>query len=135
MREAAIQNIVEGTAREQLRMTEKHNTRPAAQTLQLQVGDQVELWRKPPHKDVPGWRGPARVVDCTPETMEHGTVGVNWQGRSMSARIADLRKALTYMVMSWFSMRDPECGNTLKQGLIRGKQVTSVKVTAQGVIV
>ena len=61
----------------------------------------VEFFRKPPHKDTPGWRGPARITDCTPETTAHGTVGVNWQGLNLSVRIADLRRALVYLAMMW----------------------------------
>ena len=101
IREKAVQQFVEGTARRREELAEKSNTRLAAEQLQLQNGDLVEFYRKPQHKDSPGWRGPARVIDCTPETTQHGTIGLNWQGRPLTVRIADLRRALVYACFMW----------------------------------
>ena len=64
----------------------------AAEQLELEVGDQVDVWRPPGTKDESGWRGPATVVDT------RQPVTVRWQGRHMQVRTQDLRRALGYFI-------------------------------------
>ena len=59
--------------------------------LKLEAGDKVEIWRES-HKDKPGWVGPATVADVT--QLEHGRVGVHWQGKTLSVGVPSIRKAL-----------------------------------------
>ena len=73
----------------------------AAEQLDLQPGDLVDFWRKPATKDESGWRGPATVVaPRTPGSSPQGVAtSVRWQGRTLSVRTQDLRRALVYLAM------------------------------------
>eukprot|EP00971_Amphidinium_carterae_P331793 6465576-Amphidinium_carterae.1 len=96
IRELALENIVRENARRRLEAAAKSRATPAAEELQLEIGDMVEFYSKPTHKDASGWRGPAKVVDLSNAT--HGNIGLNFQGRPMIRSIRDLRKALVYVV-------------------------------------
>ena len=87
--------MVEATARHRLERAAKSHTRPAAQERQFAVGDMVDFFRPPGQKDLPGWRGSAKVCDLT--SLEHGNVGVMWQGRHLLCRPQDLRHSMFHM--------------------------------------
>eukprot|EP00971_Amphidinium_carterae_P332194 6466231-Amphidinium_carterae.1 len=74
VREVALQQMIEQTARDRIMRARKAHTRVAAEQLELKVGQEVEYWRDQADKDVGGWRGPAVVTDLT--RLEHGRVGL-----------------------------------------------------------
>ena len=92
LRELSIQSMVEGSARERLRRAATTQTRTSGELLGLQIGDAVDLFRQPANKDLVGWRGPAEVLSTA--HLEDGYVEVKWGGRTMSVRVADLRRHL-----------------------------------------
>jgi len=57
----------------------------------------VEIWRQPTHKDLVGWRGPCRVVSIN--QTEHGLVEVEWQGRTMSCKLSDVRTSTLLVLL------------------------------------
>ena len=61
-----------------MKLADSSRTPLTAEELNLEVGDLVEIYRKPPTKDRPGWIGPANVVDIS--DMTSGIVTVRWQG-------------------------------------------------------
>ena len=79
-------------------------TRIAEEQLEIQPGDLVDFWRKPATKDESGWRGPATVVEPrTPGSTPQGVASsVRWQGRTLSVRTQDLRRALVYTALLLF---------------------------------
>ena len=109
LREISLTNIIQGHAEERLRIATNSRTRPAIQTLDLKVGDQVEFYRDPPNKDVTGWRGPAPVVSL--DRVDEGIVEVRWQSRVLPVRMPDLRRAIAYLVFQVSRWRRdfPEC--------------------------
>ena len=102
LRELAVQSMVDATAKARMQRADKSKTRPAGELQGLAVGDLVEFYRPPPTKDVSGWHGPATVTDLL--ALDHGIVGIRWQGRSMTCRMQDVRRALLYPV---FLTRQP----------------------------
>ena len=93
LRHAAIQSMVQASAQDRLVRASASRTRPAGELLGIEVGDQVEFFRKPSTKDLSGWHGPATVVDTT--SLRDGQLGLRWQGRLLTCRLQDIR-ALTY---------------------------------------
>ena len=83
-RELASGTIVEQTARMRVERTLKAKSRVSGQTRDFKNGDLVDVYRAPPNKDMDGWRGPAKIVDASPETLADGIVHVRWGGRSRS---------------------------------------------------
>lgn len=96
VREICLQQMVEGTAQERIRRAAATQTRPAGELLDLRPGDQIDLWRAPKTKDLTAWRGPATVLSTA--NIEHGFVDAQWQGRALSVRLADCRRALAYII-------------------------------------
>lgn len=96
LRELAVQSMVDATAKARMQRADKSKTRPAGELQGLAVGDLVEFYRPPPTKDVSGWHGPATVTDLL--ALDHGIIGIRWQGRSMTCRTQDVRRALLYPV-------------------------------------
>ena len=97
LRELNVQAIVEGTAKARLDRAMSTKTKPAGEEFEYQVGDQVEFYTPPESKDQTGWRGPATIHDLS--GLQRGTIGLKWQSFSITRKIADIRRALTYMVM------------------------------------
>ena len=58
------------------------------------MGEEVDFWREPPNRDTSGWRGPATVIND--QNLAQGTVGIEWQGRSLTARLPHVRRALMF---------------------------------------
>ena len=82
LRAASIQGITQAHASHRADTALNSRTRPSAIVQDLKVGDLVDLYRQPPAKDMCGWRGPATV--CNVLNLDHGTVDVTWQGRTLS---------------------------------------------------
>ena len=56
----------------------------------FQVGQLVDIFRKPPKKDLVGWRGPAVIVSLSGE----GLVTVRWQGTYLDMPVRQVRPHL-----------------------------------------
>ena len=65
LREVAVQNIIDGTARARLGRALATRTLPAGEREGYQVGEEVDIYRAQGTKDVSGWHGPATIVDLT----------------------------------------------------------------------
>ena len=94
LREIAIASMVEHSAQERMKRAQTTQTRLASEQLELQPNDLVDIYRTPRTKDNIGWRGPCKVV-----SVEDGTVNVQWNGRIISCRTQDVRRALMYTTM------------------------------------
>lgn len=79
VREISLMNIVRGNAQERMKLAMDSRTRPAIQLTDLKEGQQVDIYRDPPNKDVSGWRGPSKIVSL--DRADEGIVEVRWQGR------------------------------------------------------
>ena len=55
----------------------------------------METFRQPSQKDLTGWRGPCVVVST--HDIESGHIDVKWQGRTMSARVPDIRRSILFI--------------------------------------
>ena len=97
LRELSLQSMIEGTAKARLSRASHSQSKPAGELLDLQVGDSVDIHRVPASKDQVGWRGPAIVTSVS--NLADGFVDARWGGRSLSVRIADLRKSLVYVTL------------------------------------
>eukprot|EP00959_Pyramimonas_sp_CCMP1952_P063792 1332581-Pyramimonas_sp.AAC.1 len=80
--------IIQGTASDRLSRALNSRTRPAGELLELKIGDEVDIYRAPPNKDLSGWRGPAVVTDLT--RLREGMIGVRWQSRNMQVRLPEV---------------------------------------------
>ena len=81
VREIACQRMLEGTANDRMTRANESKTRRSGELLDLNIGDEVDLYRSPPNKDLTGWRGPARVTDIG--KMHEGVITVDWNSRKM----------------------------------------------------
>ena len=96
LRELAVATITESSARERLRTAMRTPTRPTGEELEFKVGDTVEYYRPPAHKDLSGWRGPATVTDLT--RLEHGRIGLRTStDLAITCRVQDVRHRLVYL--------------------------------------
>ena len=93
LREIAVECMVGGAAGSRMELAARHNTRPAGELKDLIPGDSVDLYRKPPNKELTGWRGPGTVVACDNNS---GTATIRWQGRDMIVHFPHLRRHLFY---------------------------------------
>ena len=87
--------IISGHANERLRIASNTNTRPAAQTLNLIFGYQIEFYRDPQSKDVTEWRGPGTVVSL--DRADAGIIELRWQSRLYQCRVPDVRRVIAYL--------------------------------------
>ena len=94
LREIAVASMVESTAQTRMRLAENTKTRRAAEHMDLNPGDQIDVYRDPGRKDLSGWRGPATVLNA-----EEGTVNLRWGNRTMTARIQDVRKHIMFVFL------------------------------------
>eukprot|EP00435_Cladocopium_sp_Y103_P048141 s730_g14.t1 len=94
VRHLAIGCMIQSTADQKARTADGTKTRRAGQLLEMRTGDLVEFFRKPVSKDSSGWHGPAQIVDLS--SLSDGIVHIKWQGRVVSARVQDIRSALTF---------------------------------------
>ena len=95
LREIAIQQMIEGTARARLGRALNTKTLAPGEAANYQINEEVDFYRPPSNKDTPGWTGPARIVDLT--QIHRGTIGIDHQGRNMVCKIGDLRRHLAYL--------------------------------------
>ena len=93
LREIAIQTMVDLTAKQRLDRALASKTRTPGEAKDLKQGDRIEFFRRGSTKDESGWRGPATYLD-----QDGGQHSIRWQGRHLSVRTQDLRRALTYTV-------------------------------------
>ena len=92
LREIAIQQVIEGTARARFGRTLGTKTSAPGEAANYQINEEVDFYRPPTNKDTPGWTGPGRIVDLT--QIHRGIVGINHQGRSMTCKLGALRRHL-----------------------------------------
>ena len=87
LREIATTSIIEATAQARVDRASKARKAPAMEVLKLEIGDLVDFYRpaKTP-KDVPDWKGPAKVVSA--ESPETGTLTIQWQGHDTPVQAA-----------------------------------------------
>jgi hypothetical protein len=89
LREIAIQNMVSATAAVRIGTAMGTRSLPT-QSNDYKVGDQVEYHRPSGRKDLPGWIGPATVVDVS--MAERGNIAVRHQSTILPAvAFRDLR--------------------------------------------
>ena len=93
LREIAVQSMIEGTSQARIQRAMRTPTLPAAQ-ISYQQGDQVDFYRQPPQKDLPGWTGPATITDMS--EVLRGIIKVNHNGRELTCSPKDLRQHLEY---------------------------------------
>ena len=81
---ATLRSVVE------YRIARAQTTRPQQVNLaEITVGSYVDMYRRPAAKDLPGWRGPCRVLETNRDT---GTTIVLWQGRPWLISLRHVRK-------------------------------------------
>ena len=94
LREISIQAMVEGSARARLGRALNTRTTISAQRLNLQVGDEVDIYRAPTNKDTSGWEGPAEVIDIS--RAARGVVSVKHNSRVREVQLAHVRRHLHF---------------------------------------
>ena len=82
VREYAVTSMVRALAEDRVRRALKSRTREAAAEVNYKTGDLVDFYRTPSGKVLPGWKGPAQIVDIT-SLQSDGTAHVKWQGQSL----------------------------------------------------
>ena len=89
--------MVEASA--QARLGRALNTRstPAAQKMNLQVGEEVDFYKNPVSKDLPGWQGPAKVTDVS--NISRGVISVRWNSRAMEVQTQRVRRHLHFWAL------------------------------------
>jgi hypothetical protein len=95
LREIAVQKMVEGSAITRINNALRSKTQPPAQMLDLSPGDLVDFYRQPSSKDVPGWLGPAKVVNILDAARGH--IDVKFQGRVWSVKHPHCRRHAVFM--------------------------------------
>ena len=95
MRELAIRSIVEGSARARLGRALNTNATMTAQSLNLQPGEEVDVYRPPSTKDISGWTGPATVVNVN--EASRGVIHVMLDGQLMHVQLANIRRHLYFL--------------------------------------
>jgi hypothetical protein len=94
LREISIQAMVEGSARARLGRAMNTRTTIAAQTLNLQTGEEVDFYREQTSKDASGWFGPAEVADVSRATR--GVVTVRYNNRLCEVQTQHIRRHLHF---------------------------------------
>ena len=112
----------EATSRDRLQRAKHSRARASIEQLDLQPRDLVDFWRHPTTKDESGWRGPARVVETGPPIL------LQWQGKSISVRPQDVRRALVCAVFLML----PEPMATLTNSWFASAPLTSLRAFADG---
>ncbi|CAJ1381673.1 unnamed protein product [Effrenium voratum] len=78
IRQIAVSSMIQATAQQKLLIANRAKVRRSAELLELEIGDLVEIFRRPTTKDASGWVGPATVSDLS--SLREGIVYVRWQG-------------------------------------------------------
>ena len=86
LREISVQAIVEGSARARLGRAINTRTTLSAQRLNLQVGEEVDIFRAPNNKDASSWEVPAEVIDVSRATR--GVISVKHNSHVKEAQLS-----------------------------------------------
>ena len=97
LREIAIQQMIEGTARARLGRALRTKSLAPGEAENYQINEEVDYYRPPSNKDTPGWTGPARITDLT--QIQRGTIGINHQGKSITCRLGAVRRHLSFLCL------------------------------------
>ena len=100
VRTIAINAMMETTAIARLGRSLQTATRAGANEpggVTFNAGNLVDVWRRPPSKDVKGWKGPYPVVRVNAEA---GQIIVKMAGQDRPSRIGDVRHTL-FMQATW----------------------------------
>ena len=97
LREISVQAMIEGSARARLGRALNTRTTMAGQKLNLQVGDEVDVYRPPSNKDTSGWMGPAEVIDVS--RITRGIVSVRWHSKVMEVQVPHIRRHLHFLAL------------------------------------
>ena len=97
LREIAIQQMIEGTARARLGRALNTKTLAPGEAENYQVGEEVDFYRPPSNKDVSGWTGPAKVVDVS--TYNKGTISISHQGRPIICKLGEVRRHISFLAL------------------------------------
>ena len=100
LREISVSRMVEATAEQRIQRAMNTRTQSAAQEL-FDLNDQVDFYRTPDNKDLPGWNGPARITDIT--DASRGIILVDYRGRQLTCDPQNLRQHLAFLTF-FFSM-------------------------------
>ena len=84
VREIGAGAIIEATALKRLERADPHKTVPAVQRFKYEVGELVDIWHEPSHKEQSGWRGPAKIASIN---EIEGNITVKFQGRTLEQRM------------------------------------------------
>lgn len=95
VREIAAAQIIESTALSRMTQADKGKTVPALERHENEVGDLVDIWFEPQHKEAPGWRGPAKVENVNDDAK---SIAVSFQGRTLFRRPQEVRTHVPYLV-------------------------------------
>ena len=99
VREISLATMIEVTAGERIKRSLDSQSRPAGETFDYKNGDLVDVYRKPLNKDISGWRGPAKVVDASPESLHDGVIHTRWGGRVLINRLQDVRRHVAFYLL------------------------------------
>ena len=97
LREIAIQEMVEASAKARLGRAMNTKSTPAAQKMGLKVGDEVDFYRPPVSKDLPGWQGPATVADLS--RIDRGVITIRWNSKVMEVQTQRIRRHLHFWAL------------------------------------
>jgi len=97
LREISIQAMVEGSARARLGRALNTRTTLSAQKLNLQVGEEVDIFRAPNNKDTSGWEGPAEVIDVSRATR--GVISVKHNSHVKEVQLSHVRRHLHFITL------------------------------------
>jgi hypothetical protein len=89
--------MVEGSARARLGRALNKRTTLSAQKLNLQVGEEVDIFRAPNNKDTPGWEGPAEVIDVSRATR--GVISVKHNSHVKEVQLSRVRRHLHFITL------------------------------------
>ena len=95
VRECACQNIIEASAKARLARAQTHRTRSAIEFKELQPEHLCDIWFDKSTKDMPGWRGPARILSIN---HDQGNVSVRFQGRTLDRIGTEVRPHVPFLV-------------------------------------
>ena len=94
LREIAVQNIVDGTARARLGRALTTKTLPVGEREGYTPGEEVDIYRTGA-KDIPGWHGPCTVADVT--RIPRGIIGVRDNHHLKDVKVGDVRRHLAFL--------------------------------------
>ena len=98
VREIALEAMLASHAKARMQRAENSNSRPAGELLSLVPGDSVDVYRSPAQKDLSGWRGPCEVIST--RSMANGVIDIRWSGRTLTARVQDIRRTSIYCFLT-----------------------------------